>query len=444
LNVFARAVAPQEIRTLEHGLRGADVLILSAYYHPEPTGSGPPITDLSFWLAENGADIKVVTARPSYPAREVFEGYRLGERDKEVVRGVHVQRIASHVAPGTGLASRLRTELSFFLRLCMARAMGETRSSRRVICVCPSIFVVAAANLFRKSGGRTLCIVHDIQSGLAQGLKFGSAGLLLGALRALEAWAYSRCDVVVALSEGMAAELRRLGVRRPIVVLPPQIDIRELTPAPEPAGEPPVLLYSGNLGRKQGLEQVLGLAQALLARGSPARIVIRGEGSERAELERQAAEMALTNLTFQDLAPRGDLAKAMAEGVVHLVPQHPDAAAFAVPSKIYSIMGVQRPFLATARPRTPIWEITQASKAGLCVEPYDTQALADAAEQLLRDPLLRRRMGAAGRSYVERNLDRELVCRRMWRALNTTTPIARERHVVERRPADRPAWPERR
>ena len=419
MSMSSVATAPRHEFAAEADLQGSEVLILSAYYHPEPTGSAPPIADLSFWLAENGANVTVVTARPNYPARQVFEGYRRGERDRETVRGVRVERLAAHVARGSGLISRFRTEFSVLARLCAARAIGRARPAPNVICVCPSVFVVVAANLFRRPGGRTLCIVHDIQSGLARGLKFGSAGLVLGALRRLEAWAYNRCEVLIALSDGMAIELRQLGVRRPIVVLPPQVDIRELMPLPEPAGAPPVLLYSGNLGRKQGLDQVLELAGVLLARGSPARIVIRGEGSERAPLERQSAERGLTNVVFQDLAPRDALARAMAEGLVHLVPQHPEGAAFSVPSKVFSIMGVERPFLATAKPHTPLWEIADASGGGLCVDPYDTQALADSAERLLRDVDLRRRMGAAGRAYVERNLDREVVCRRLWRALRS-------------------------
>ncbi|WP_297695412.1 glycosyltransferase family 4 protein [Phenylobacterium sp.] len=399
-------------------LRGADILILSAYYHPEPTGSAPPITDLSFWLAKNGADVRVLTGRPSYPARRVFEGYRRGERDTEQLNEVAVRRLGHYVSESPGLLGRFATEFSLLARLAAARALGGAKPARHVICVCPSVFVVAAAGLFRRRGGRVLCIVHDIQSGLGRSLGFKAANLVLGPLRAVEMRAYNGCDVLVALSDEMADELRRLGVSRPIVVLPPQIDIGELTPLPEPADEAPALLYSGNLGRKQGLDQVLALAGALQARGSRARIVIRGQGSERAELERQAAADGLTNVAFEDLAPRERLNEAMAEGIVHLAPQHPDGATFAVPSKVFSIMAAERPFLATARRASPLWNIAQVSRAGVCVEPYQPEALADAAEQLLADPALRRRMGKSGRAYVARNVDREIVCRRLWDALS--------------------------
>ena len=30
-------------------LDGAEVLVLTGYFHPEPTGSAPPITDLAAW-----------------------------------------------------------------------------------------------------------------------------------------------------------------------------------------------------------------------------------------------------------------------------------------------------------------------------------------------------------------------------------------------------------
>lgn len=396
---------------------GADILILSNYYHPEPTGSAPPISDLSFWLAEHGAAARVLTARPSYPLGRVFDGYRRGEKDGETLRGVGVQRLASFVPARRGMAGRLAGELSFACAAIAARIFGRTRPAQYVICVCPSTFAVAAAPLLRRRGGRVLCIVHDIQSGLASALGFGLGRAAVGALKALEAWSLNRCDVVVALSDEMAQALRELGVRRPLLVIPPQVDVSEITPQPEPEGRPPLLLYSGNLGRKQGLDQVLDLADELLRRGSGAQILIRGEGSERPALEALAADRRLTNVRFADLARREDLSAALAEGLVHLAPQNPDGASFAVPSKIFSIMAARRCFIATARPSSPLWRIAEQSGAGLCTAPYDAAAFADAVEALISSPERRGRMGEAGRRFVEQEVDRQVVCRATWEAV---------------------------
>jgi colanic acid biosynthesis glycosyl transferase WcaI len=395
-----------------------DVVVLSNYYFPEPTGSAPPISDLSFWLAENGVATAVVTARPSYPQSVVFEGYKNGERDRETLRGVEVHRLATHVSAKRGMAGRLAGELSFMLAAIGARFGGKAPRGRHAICVCPSIFTVLIAPIFKQPGGRLLCIVHDIQSGLAQALGFGGGRLLMGLLRGLESWALNRCDVVVALSDGMAGELRGIGVRAPIIILPPQVDVSEITPTPEPAEGVPVLAYSGNLGRKQGLDQLITLASSLKQSGSDARIVIRGEGSERADLEAQAAAVGADNVTFLDLARREDFARVMGDAAMHLVPQRPDGATFAVPSKIFSIMAAERAFVATAQPDTPLWRFTAESGAGVCVEPYDAQALTEAVMALLADPARRANMARSGRRYVEQHIDRQVVCAAMWRAVN--------------------------
>lgn len=384
-----------------------ELLIFSNYYHPEPTGSAPPISDLSFWAAEQGLKPTVITARPSYPKPHVHEGYEKGQRDREIYRGVTIRRVPSIVPRSRGTAGRLVAELSFAVSALFARP----RAFNGVVCVCPSIFVVLVAPLFRRRGGRLVAIVHDIQSGLAQSLNFGGGGAVIALLRRLEAWSLNRCDTVIVLSDAMEHEVRALGVHRPIAVIPPQVDVKEIQPGPEPAEAKPVLLYSGNLGRKQGLDQVLQLARRLKARNRSALIHIRGEGSERAELEAEAAADGLTNVRFSNLAPREDLSNALAEATLHLVPQNPAGASFALPSKVFSIMAARRAFVATAAAGTPLEMVTTRSGGGLCIPAEDADLFADTVERLLDDPAARQTLAAAGRRYVETEIDREVVCK---------------------------------
>ena len=382
------------------------LLVLSNYYHPEPTGSAPPITDLSLWLAENGLRPDVLAARPSYPKNAVYEGYEAGQYDREDFRGVNVRRVKSYVAGSRGMIGRLLSETSF----AAAALMTRKKRYRGVICVCPSVFVVLVAPLFRRQNGRVVAIVHDIQSGLAANLKFGMAGGLTQILRKLEAWALNRCDRVIALTPGMEHELRELGVKGEIEIIPPQVNVREIVPMARPDGRP-LLVYSGNLGRKQGLDQVLALAAELLKRSADIDILIRGEGSERQSLEEQVARECLSNVRFANLAPREQLSEAMASATLHLVPQSPGGANFALPSKIFSIMAAERPYIATAEQNTPLAVVTGRSGAGICVEPNAATLFADAVESLIADPGLGVDLGRAGRRYVETTVDREVVCR---------------------------------
>jgi colanic acid biosynthesis glycosyl transferase WcaI len=85
------------------------------------------------------------------------------------------------------------------------------------------------------------------------------------------------------------------------------------------------------------------------------------------------------------------------------VPQDPEGAEFAVPSKVYNIMAVGRPFVTTARPGSPLAELEASSGAFLCVPPNDRRAFAAAVLKLADDRALRDRLGARGRSFVERH-----------------------------------------
>ncbi len=392
---------------VEAGDIAGSLLVFSNYYHPEPTGSAPPITDLSLWLGENGLNPDVLAARPSYPRNAVYDGYEAGQRDREVMGGANVRRVASFVAKSRGVVGRLLSEGSF----AVAAVLARSRRYRGVICVCPSVFVVLVAPLFVEKGGRLVAIVHDIQSGLASNLKFGMSGLLTGVLRRLEAWSLNRCDSLIALSPAMAEELRGIGVRAPIEVIPPQVNVREIRPITRKTGEGALLVYSGNLGRKQGLDQVLELAEVLGRRGAAIDILIRGEGSERASLEDQVSREGLTNVRFADLAPREEISEALGAATLHLVPQTPGGANFALPSKIFSIMAAERAYVATASPGTPLAIVTEQARAGVCVEPHDAEAFADAVERLVADPEACAVLARAGRHYAETTVDREVVCR---------------------------------
>jgi glycosyltransferase involved in cell wall biosynthesis len=64
-------------------------------------------------------------------------------------------------------------------------------------------------------------------------------------------------------------------------------------------------------------------------------------------------------------------------------------------------------------------EILEASGAGVAVPPDDPGRLLDAVLRLRDDGEARRRMGAAGASYVRRHYDRREIAKRYWRLLQS-------------------------
>src|SRR3546814_19730615 len=138
------------------------------------------------------------------------------------------------------------------------------------------------------------------------------------------------------------------------------------------------VIYSGNFGKKQALAQILDLASLLQTAHPAMRIVLRGDGREARSLIETAQSLGLRNMEFRPLLPPSRLNEALSEGDIHVVPQNPQAADYAVPSKIIAIMAAGRPIIETAEPGRPLYQMQRDPGAFLCVQPNNPDALAAA------------------------------------------------------------------
>jgi colanic acid biosynthesis glycosyl transferase WcaI len=183
-----------------------------------------------------------------------------------------------------------------------------------------------------------------------------------------------------------------------------------------------VLLYSGNMGTKQGLEALVPLLAALVPTPSadpllatpipglepfpkPAptatiHLLLCGSGAFRPQLESLLAHHP--NVTFLPLQPEHRLNALLNTADIHLLPQRRGAADLVMPSKLTGMLASGRPILATADPDTEVADVVRS--CGLVVPPGDPAALAAAALRLIADPTLRARLGAAARAYALEHL----------------------------------------
>ncbi len=408
------------------------VLLVTQYYRPELVGSGPYCGDLAEWLEESGSRVTVIAGMPHYPGHAVFPAYRHDPPRREVIFGVEVVRLRHWIPRRASAALRILSEMHFFLAGLGALVAGRVPRRPIVVSLCPSILSVALGAVVRR-GGRHIALVHDIPSGLARGLGMVGSRMLVTAMRWCERAALNRADLVVVLDAAMRDELRLNGVVRPIEVMPIWVDTDRLAAAP-PRRAAPILLYSGNFGRKQGLHQVVALAECLRRERPEVTILLRGDGGGREALAAAIARAGLDNIRFSGLLPAERLAEGLAEGDIHLVPQDPDAATFAVPSKIFNIMAVGRPFVATAAPGSPLWRMMEETGAFLCARPNDASAFATAVLRLIDDPALAAELGARGRAFVTRHCAKPLILGRfaaLARTLHTPSPPARHTLVFE-------------
>lgn len=396
------------------------ITIISLCYWPEKAGGAPPVQQMAEALAQDGAMVTVLTTRPSYPEMAVFPEYRDGSRDREVHNGVSIVRIPAPPQKGGSPLAILRTEGQHALGAWL-RLIRQPRP-HLVIAVCPSILAVTVMHRAVSSKAYRIAVVHDIQSGLAKSLNITKHSAIAALLKWLERITLNGVDHIITLSDAMRRVIRELGVTTSIDIIPPTVDDDLIRPQPESTGTI-TLLYSGNIGRKQGLESLLDLAEQLQHRELDCSLIIRGDGNYRGILQGLAQTRRLNNLRFEPFAPVDWLSAGLAQGHIHLVPQNPAGAAFAVPSKIYSIMAAGRPFICTAEPESPLDHLRAESDAFVVCPPSQPARLADEVERLIADPAERARLGANGRAFVERHAGKAAAQRAYGELLHLATEM---------------------
>jgi colanic acid biosynthesis glycosyl transferase WcaI len=383
------------------------ILYLSPYFWPEEIGSAPYCTDLALWLRQQGQDVRVVAFRPHYPSSERFLSWTDGSRDREEFEGIPISRVPIGGRRSAGFKDRLKNDLAFLLRVWRLAFRGEFKGTEAIIAYVPSTLTLYASFVVKRlTGARIVAVVHDIESGLAHSL-----GLTNGALSRLivlaERFGLNRADHVVVLTEGMKEELRRIGCRRPVEVLP-------IWSAPPPVSAPPpeadtVLMYSGNFGKKQNLEQLLPLFQRLSRENGGVRIVLRGDGQEWKSFKTRIESAGIANAAFLPLAPQAELMASLQSANIHIVPQATNVANYSIPSKVFSIMAAGRPFICIAAKDSPLDELARRSGAGICVQPASDDVLYQAVVGLSDDPMRQRAMGEAGRDFVATHMNKQTI-----------------------------------
>ena len=165
-----------------------------------------------------------------------------------------------------------------------------------------------------------------------------------------------------------------------------------------------IILYSGNIGEKQGLDSVIDAAAWLS--NQPWHFVIVGQGGGKARLENMVSRRSLSNVTFLPLQRYEVLPALLKMGDCHLVVQKRGAADAVLPSKLTNILAVGGNAVITAEPDTELGQLCDTFPGiAVCVEPESVNALVSGIEQTLLMP----KVNIVARHYAERTLDKENV-----------------------------------
>ncbi|MER6720916.1 glycosyltransferase [Streptomyces halstedii] len=381
--------------------------MVSTNYAPEVTGIGPYATQLAEHWAGSGAVTDVLAGMPHYPAWRVDERYRGVWRREESRQGVTVHRRRHYVPPRQSALRRAVFEASVLVHGLLAPPPGRPDA---VVSQMPTLAGgVLGARIARRHGVPHLPVVQDLMGAAAAQSGIRGGGRAASAAGAAERYALRDAALVGVIHESFVPGVRALGVDAGrIRVVPnwshvpgPSAD-RAATRArlgwPE---DTPVVLHSGNMGLKQGLDVLVGLARL----APHVRVVLMGDGNQRAALRTSAA--GLPNVDFLPPAGAAEFPDVLAAADVLAVTQRASVLDMSVPSKLTSYFVSGRPVVASVAAEGGTADEVRRSGAGVLVAPEDPAALLAAVRRLAEDPAASDALGAHGPDYVAHHLSRE-------------------------------------
>jgi colanic acid biosynthesis glycosyl transferase WcaI len=337
------------------------IQLWSYNYDPEPLGVGPISTVWATAMASRGHDVEVVTAHPHYPKPQW--GKKLLPY-REVRDGIPVTRLPLIIGRASR-SQRMLQELSFLAAQTAASPFLGTPDA--LVSVSPSFPALLPALLNSRARKMPWVIwLQDIlPDGAAASGYVNDSSQTYRWSRSLEDAAYRSASKIALLSDSFRQNLIRKGVpdsKLNVIFNPATLPVRHRYLARSQAHEPPRVICMGNIGRSQGLADIVRDFESSDRLGRlGAKLVITGsgvaEGEVRAAIRTGRVEMTglLSQRELEDQLQRASLA---------VVTQAYDAGEFNVPSKLMNYLAVGLPIVASVRPQSEAARIVNDSKSG--------------------------------------------------------------------------------
>ena len=168
-----------------------------------------------------------------------------------------------------------------------------------------------------------------------------------------------------------------------------------------------IVLYSGNIRLSHDLGTLISVAEILSDRDD-LRIVVIGEGPNKARLVSEAKTKNLKNVLFLPYQPVEVLPFSLSSGDFSVVRLATRMYQLTIPSKLYPAMAAGQAILALMGPGTDVGEMVIEYDIGIRVAQGDSEGMAKELVSLLNDPERVLSLNSHSRMVFEQNCTREI------------------------------------
>lgn len=393
------------------------ILVYGINFAPELTGIGKYTGEMVDWMHANGINIRVITSPPYYPEWKIANGYRkywYSEDNKKYP----IYRCPLYVPAQKSTLRRILHLMTFGVTSFFSLFRQIFWKPDFIICIVPTMFCFPGAYFLKKiTGAKVILHIQDYEVDAMFGLGMSRSNYLSFTAKKFERWCLTKADLVSTISHSMINSATRKGVKESkLFFFPnwceyerfeniPEASIDDLAQKLNIDRNKKIILYSGNIGEKQGLEILLDVAKYFQTSEEVVFLIV-GDGIGKDLLVEKSILLELNNIFFHPLQSYELLPALLKLADCHLVIQRRGVADAVLPSKLTNILAVSGNAVITADKDTELGKLCeQFPGIAISIEPESAEALIDGISRCLRLP----KDNLVASSYAKENLDKQAI-----------------------------------
>lgn len=390
----------------------SDLIFFTQLYYPDITTTAIIMTDLAEDLVTYGHNVGIVCAQPTYQVEE--SGLK-----KEFRNNVSVKRVRTFLFDKNKIIGRILNGTSCFFSM-LIHIFATNKNSILVFNTNPALLPFLGFIVRKIRNQHYLVLVHDLWPELPANtgiIKKG--GLLYKIIDFLMKESFMYASGIIAISNKMKERiLKKVPEKKNnIYVLHNWADEDRLYPVEKAKirkfedlglSKKKIVMYSGNLGRYQPLEVMIGAANELKDNKDILFLFV-GNGGKKLKIQNMAKNMNLNNVIFLPFQPMDRLSESLSMADVSLMGISPENEGVIMPSKLYSLLAIGRPIICVSDPNTEVADLLYKSDAGLQSSVSDPKELAGKILTIVEDPIKAIEMGQSGRKYFLEHFERKII-----------------------------------
>lgn len=387
----------------------AKILLVTTNFWPEPTGISVYTTDLAESLKAAGHSVSVLTSLPHYPWWKIPSEYAHLTKGVSDQDGMKIIR-AKHLIPAKMNAFiRIRFESSLWWNLRRVSKGFKSGDFELVISCIPTVAAgIVGKRIAEKSESPFGLIVQDLSGAGAKQSGLRGGALISKVAHTVEGSALKAADGLVVVSPAMRDVVIGLGIEESRISQILNYSARKIDSVNREharskfgwAADEFVVIHTGNMGAKQGLENVVNAARELEG-NSQIKIYLVGHGNQENNLK--ALCEGKKNISVMAAVSDEDYSALLSAADMLLVNERTTQMEMSLPSKLTSYLYSERPVIAAVPRGGATWKFLDG--VAELVEAGDSKALASKIEALSLNQSRRNELARLGLEFAVKNLD---------------------------------------